>query len=105
MDVFIREVRDYTYNLINFFSIIQNIHLISCRYLFNLKRKVKNKAHVEALICEAYIVKEISIFISYYFKPQMRTRINQVPKQNDGGEVPMSGTCQYSPILKDICLK
>ena len=34
----------------------QNIHLISCRYLFNLKRKVKNKACVEALIYKAYIV-------------------------------------------------
>jgi hypothetical protein len=73
--------------------------------LFNLKKKVKNKAHVEASICEAYIVKKISTFISYYFKPQLRTRINRVPKQNDDGEVPSSGTCQYSLILKDICLK
>jgi hypothetical protein len=37
--------------------------------LFNLKRKAKNKAYVEALICEAYIVEEISTFISYYFEP------------------------------------
>jgi len=58
--------------------------------LFNLKRKVKTKAHVEALICEAYIVEEISIFISYYFKPQMRTRINHIPMHDDGGEVPSS---------------
>jgi hypothetical protein len=45
--------------------------------LFNLKKKVKNKAHVEASICEAYIVKEISKFISYYFEPHLRTRINR----------------------------
>jgi hypothetical protein len=42
--------------------------------LFNLKKKVKNKAHVEASICEAYIVEEISTFISYYFEPHLRTR-------------------------------
>jgi hypothetical protein len=41
----------------------QNIHLIPCRYLFNLKRKVKNKMHVKTSIYEAYIIEEISIFI------------------------------------------
>jgi len=40
------------------------IYIYICRYLFNLKKKVKNKAHVEASICEVYIVKEISTFIS-----------------------------------------
>ncbi|XP_073261634.1 uncharacterized protein [Populus alba] len=61
------------------------------RYLFNLKKKVKNKAHVEASISEAYIVEEISTFISYYFEPHLRTRINRVPRHDDGGEVPSSG--------------
>ena len=55
--------------------------------MFNLKRKVNNKAYVEASICEAYIVEEISTFISYYFKPQLRTRINHVSRYDDGGEV------------------
>ncbi|KAL0395441.1 UNVERIFIED_CONTAM: hypothetical protein Slati_4510300 [Sesamum latifolium] len=32
--------------------------------------KVKNKAHVEASIVEAYLVEEISIFTSQYFEPQ-----------------------------------
>jgi hypothetical protein len=64
--------------------------------LFNLKKKVKNKGHVEASICEAsiceaYIVEEISTFISYYFKPHLRTRINCVPWYDDGGEVSSSG--------------
>jgi hypothetical protein len=59
--------------------------------LFNLKKKVKNKAHVEVSICEAYIVKEISIFISYYFEPHLRTRINCAPRHDDGGGVPSSG--------------
>jgi hypothetical protein len=59
--------------------------------LFNLKKKVKNKAHVEASIYEAYIIEEISIFILYYFEPHLRTRINCVPRHDDGGEVPSSG--------------
>ena len=53
-------------------------------------KKVKNKTHVEASICEAYIVEEISTFISYYFEPHLRTRINRVPRHDDGGEVPSS---------------
>ena len=73
--------------------------------MFNLKKKVKNKAHVEALICEAYIVEEISTFISYYFEPHLRTRINCVPWYDDGGEVASSGNlsifsnpgCQPTP--------
>jgi len=59
--------------------------------LLNIKKKVKNKAHVEASICEAYIIEEISIFISYYFEPHLRMRINRVPRHDDGGEVPLSG--------------
>jgi hypothetical protein len=59
--------------------------------LFNIKKRVKNKAHVEASICEAYIVEEISTFISYYFEPHLRTRINRVPQHDDGGEVHSSG--------------
>jgi hypothetical protein len=60
-------------------------------YLFNLKKKVKNKAHVEASICEVYIVEEISIFILYYFELHLRTRINRVSRHDDGGEVSSSG--------------
>jgi len=54
-------------------------------------KKVKNKAHVETSTCEAYIVEEISIFISYYFEPHLRTKINRVPQHDNGGEVPSSG--------------
>jgi len=73
------------------FFLIENFCLIQCKYLFNLKKKVKNKEHVEASTCKAYIVEEISIFISYYFEPHLRTRINRVPRHDDGGEVPSSG--------------
>jgi len=90
MDVFIREVKDYTCILIKFllsFFLIQNIHLIPCRNVFNLKRKVKNNAYVETLICKAYIVEKISTFILSYFKPQLRTSINLVPMHDDSWEV------------------
>ena len=58
--------------------------------LVQFKKKVKNKAHIEVSICEAYIVEEISIFISYYFEPHLRTRINRVPRYDDGSEVSSS---------------
>jgi hypothetical protein len=94
MDVSIREVRYYRCNIIHkvfsLFFLIENICLTLCKYLFNLKKKVKNKAHVEASICEAYIVEEISTFILYYFEPHLRTRINHVPWHDDGGEVSSS---------------
>jgi hypothetical protein len=67
-------------------------------YLFNLKKKVKNKAHVEASICEAYIVEEISTFISYYFEPHLRTRINHVSRHDDGGEVSSNGNLSIFSI-------
>jgi hypothetical protein len=46
--------------------------------------------HVEASICEAYIVEEISIFISYYFEPHFRMRINCVPRHDDDEKVSSS---------------
>jgi hypothetical protein len=70
-----------------------------------IKKKIKNKAHVEASIYEAYIIEKISIFISYYFEPHLRTRINHVSWHGDGGEVPSSGNLLYSPILDDPHLK
>jgi hypothetical protein len=75
--------------------------------LFNLKKKVKNKTHIEALICEAYIVEEILTFISYFFEPHLRTRINHVPRHDDGGEVPSSGNLSIfsnpgRPIPKNV---
>jgi len=72
--------------------IIQNIRLIPCKYLFNIKRKVKkNKVQVAASICDAYIVEKISTFILYYSESQLRTKINCVPGHDNGGELPSSG--------------
>jgi hypothetical protein len=47
--------------------------------------------HVEVLIYKAYIVEEISTFISHYFKSHLRTRIKRVIlRHDDGREVPSS---------------
>ena len=68
--------------------------------MFNLKKKVKNKVHVEALICEAYIVEEISTFILYYFEPHLRMRINHVPWHDNSGEVSSSGNLSIFSNLR-----
>ena len=60
------------------------IHLIPYKYLCNLKKKVKN---IEAFI----FVEEILTFISYYFESYLRRKINRIPKNDDGGEVPSNG--------------
>jgi hypothetical protein len=60
-------------------------------YLFNLKKKVRNKTHVEALMCKTYIVEEILTFILYYFKPHLRTRINRIPRHDGDGKVTSNG--------------
>ena len=61
--------------------------------------------YVETSICETYIVKEISIFISYYFEPYLRTRINRVPRHDDGGEVPSSGNLSIFSNLGQLTPK
>jgi hypothetical protein len=67
-----------------------NLYLLLCRYLFNLKNRVKNKMHVEASICEAYIIEEISTYILYYSKSHLRTRINRIPRYDIDGEMSSS---------------
>lgn len=53
--------------------------------MHSLKKKARNKARVEGSIVEAYIVEEISNFCSEYFKSSVRTKFNQVPRNDDGG--------------------
>ena len=53
--------------------------------MFYLKKKVSNKAHVEASICEAYLIDEITNFASYYFGDDVETIWNRVPRNDDGG--------------------
>ncbi|KAL0448286.1 UNVERIFIED_CONTAM: hypothetical protein Slati_1385000 [Sesamum latifolium] len=54
-----------------------------CIHLSGLKMKVKNKAHVEASIVEAYLVEEISIFTSQYFEPHFFCKRNRLSRNDD----------------------
>ncbi|GKD63878.1 transposon-like protein, partial [Tanacetum coccineum] len=55
------------------------------RYLYHLKKKVKNKARVESSICEAYIMEEISNFCTHYFESHVETNSRRVGRNDDGG--------------------
>ncbi|XVE92707.1 hypothetical protein REPUB_Repub01dG0122800 [Reevesia pubescens] len=59
--------------------------------MHHLKKKVTNKAIVEASICEAYIIEEITTFCSHYFDSNILTKLTQVPCNDDGGEVESMG--------------
>ncbi|XP_042388266.1 uncharacterized protein LOC121980336 isoform X2 [Zingiber officinale] len=56
------------------------------RFLYHLKKKIKNKAHVEASIVNAYIVEEVTTFASYYFEPHVQSK-RQRPGRNDEGPI------------------
>jgi len=55
------------------------------RCILYLKRKARNKARVEGSICEAYILEEISNYVSKYIDPKLQTRRTKVPRNDDGG--------------------
>jgi hypothetical protein len=42
------------------------------RFLHHLKKKVKNKAHVEGSIIESYLIEEIAQFCTYYFETSVQ---------------------------------
>ncbi|GKC35029.1 transposon, En/Spm-like protein [Tanacetum coccineum] len=55
--------------------------------MMNLKRKARNKACIEGSICEAYLIQETSNFCSLYFESHVQTKLNRVPRNDDGGYV------------------
>ena len=55
------------------------------RYMRKLKLNVKNKAAVEASICNAYLTEEASHFCTHYFESHVRCRGRDVPRNDDGG--------------------
>ncbi|KAJ7959735.1 Transposon protein, putative, CACTA, En/Spm sub-class [Quillaja saponaria] len=61
------------------------------RMMFNLKKKARNKACVEGSICEAYCLEEISNFCAMYFESNVPTKLNRVPRQDDGGNMDCNG--------------
>ena len=58
--------------------------MINCRYLHRLKNNMKNKAHVEVSICNAYLVEEISLFCADYFESHIHTRHRKVARNDVG---------------------
>ncbi|KAL0387661.1 UNVERIFIED_CONTAM: hypothetical protein Sradi_2647900 [Sesamum radiatum] len=58
-------------------------HVFMERFLCNLKKKVKNKAAIEASICEAYIVEEISTFTAHYFEPDVVCKKRRLRRNDD----------------------
>ncbi|XP_047342609.1 uncharacterized protein LOC124946061 [Impatiens glandulifera] len=56
------------------------------RFLKNVNQKVKNKARIEASICNAYILEEISTFASYYFESNIQCK-QRHPQRNTEGSV------------------
>jgi hypothetical protein len=79
MNVSFQEIRDYMHpNLVMCFlklSVIQSIYVyLNASTCSTLRKKVKNKTYIKASMCQAYTIKEISTFISYYFEPFMRKK-------------------------------
>ncbi|GJX62489.1 hypothetical protein Tco_0295389 [Tanacetum coccineum] len=56
------------------------------RFFGKLKKKVTNKAKVESSIANAYLIEETSMFCSHYFEPHVKTKMNRVPRNDDGGD-------------------
>ena len=56
------------------------------RKISESKRTVKNRVKVEGSICQAYILKEISNFCSYYFGPHVESRKTRIGQNDNGGE-------------------
>jgi hypothetical protein len=55
------------------------------RYLNRLKRKVKNMAAVESSITEAVIVEEVATFCAHFLRPEVRSRLNRVVRNDEDG--------------------
>ena len=56
------------------------------REIGGFQRTVENRAKVEGLIYQVYILKETSNFCSYYFEPHVQSRRTRVGRNDDGGE-------------------
>ena len=68
---------------------------IATKFLYYLKKKVKNKACVKASICNAYIVEEVTTFASYYFEPHVQCKRRRA-RRND--ESPIDPNCKSFSI-------
>ncbi|CAA7022711.1 unnamed protein product [Microthlaspi erraticum] len=58
------------------------------RFMFHLKKKVKNLSRVEGFIVAQSINEETSNFAEFYFPTQVRTKTRKPGRHDDGGEKP-----------------
>ncbi|XP_020880754.1 uncharacterized protein LOC110228285 [Arabidopsis lyrata subsp. lyrata] len=62
------------------------------RFMFHLKKKVKNLSKVEGSIVAQSINEETSYFSSYYFAPNVQTKARKPGRYDDGGKKPSHHT-------------
>lgn len=60
---------------------------ISFRFMYSLKKKVRNKACVEGSIAEAYLKEEMVTFCSLYLDEDFETQFTKKSRNFDGGDV------------------
>nr|GEX69802.1 hypothetical protein [Tanacetum cinerariifolium] len=66
-----------------FFDLMEHLP-VHFPFLGKLKKKVTNKAKVESSIANAYLIEETSMFCSHYFEPHVKTKMNRLPRNDDG---------------------
>jgi len=74
-----------------------------CRFLHHLKKKIGNKAHLEALICNACLTKEISNFCVVYFEQNIDTKTRDLG-WNVYPNVEENGNTQTLEVLVKLVL-
>ena len=57
---------------------------ITTRFLYHLKKKVKNKACVEVSICNANFMEKVTIFASYYFELHVQYKRRRAGRNDEG---------------------
>ena len=63
-----------------------------CRFIQKLKKKVRNKARVEAGIVDAFLVEEATNHLTLYFKSKAPSIRNKMPRYDDGAST-FQGSC------------
>lgn len=70
----------------NALKIVYLIYPFFNRYMFFLKRKVRNKNRVEGSISAQYIYEEVATFCSRYFSSEVETMHNRAQRNDDLGD-------------------
>ncbi|XP_026417323.1 uncharacterized protein LOC113312801 [Papaver somniferum] len=71
------------------------------RYLYTLKKYVRNKSQPEGSIAQGYLADECLTFFSRYLSAEINTKFNQIGRNSDGDGATTSS--HESPIFEDAC--